>query len=315
MNILCKCLLGTLIMTGVFTSACAKGTDSPDVEYDIKADTFKCRDPFIYLHEPTGIYYLHVNGGGRISCYTSEDLQWWRYQGDSFVPDDEFWGKQDFWAPDMYEYKGKYYLFVTFSAPGRNRGTSILVANRPDGPYVPLTNEPITPADQMCLDGSLYIDEDGAPWLIYCREWLEAIDGEIYAAPLTDDLTALKDEPKLLFKASEASWVGDITSEGVTGKVTDAPFIIRDENNRLIMLWSSYKAENGSYAVGQAYSDDGVTGSWKQVGSPLISRGGHAMLFYTKAGRLMISYHSPNAAPSYLTLRKAYIYQGKILVN
>lgn len=312
---LCKCLFRVLLLLSVVTSACAKENGSPTVTYDIKAETLKCRDPFIYLHEPTGIYYLHVNGGGKISCYTSQDLQWWRYQGDSFVPTADFWGKQDFWAPDMYAYQGRYYLFVTFSAPNQKRGTSILVADHPEGPFTPLTNAPITPQDQMCLDGSLYVDEKGDPWLIYCREWLEAIDGEIYAAPLTDDLKALKEKPTLLFRASEAPWVGNITSGETTGKVTDAPFIIRQESNRLMMTWSSFRADNGRYAVGQAYSEGGVTGPWKQVASPLISGGGHAMLFYTKAKRLMISYHAPNSAPSYLTLRKAYIYQDKILVD
>ena len=64
---LCKCLFRVLLLLSVVTSACAKENGSPTVTYDIKAETLKCRDPFIYLHEPTGIYYLHVNGGGKIS--------------------------------------------------------------------------------------------------------------------------------------------------------------------------------------------------------------------------------------------------------
>ena len=71
------------------------------------------------------------------------------------------------------------------------------------------------------------------PWLLYCREWLEAIDGEVYAVRLTDDLKAMKGTPKLLFHASEAPWVGNITAQGVTGKVTDAPFVIRGEDSRV----------------------------------------------------------------------------------
>ncbi len=308
-------LLKTLLFLCLVVTACSKEESRAAVVYDIKAETLKCRDPFIYLHEPSGIYYLHVNGGGKIKCYTSPDLQNWRYECDSFIPEPDFWGKQDFWAPDMYEYKGRYYLFVTFSAQNAKRGVSVLESNRPEGPFFPLTNSPITPEDQMCLDGSLYIDEEGTPWMIYCREWLEAIDGEIYAAQMTKDLSALKGEPKLLFRASEAPWVGDITSGNVTGKVTDAPFIIRQESGRLIMTWSSFRADNGRYAVGQAYSEEGLLGPWYQVAAPLISGGGHAMFFKNKAGRLMTSYHAPNTAPSFLKIRKAYIYQDKLLVE
>lgn len=175
-------------------------------------------------------------------------MHWWRDEGDSFTPPHDFWGTQDFWAPDLYEYKGRYYLFVTFSAPDCNRGTSILVADHPAGPFEPLVNAPVTPKDQMCLDGSLYVDEDGCRRSI-AREWLEAIDGEVYAVRLTDDLKAMKGTPKLLFHASEAPWVGNITAQGVTGKVTDAPFVIRGEDSRLYMTWSSFRADNGRYAM------------------------------------------------------------------
>ena len=115
-------LLKTLLFLCLVVTACSKEESRAAVVYDIKAETLKCRDPFIYLHEPSGIYYLHVNGGGKIKCYTSPDLQNWRYECDSFIPEPDFWGKQDFWAPDMYEYKGRYYLFVTFSAQNAMRG-------------------------------------------------------------------------------------------------------------------------------------------------------------------------------------------------
>ena len=46
----------------------------------------------------------------------------------SFIAKSDFWGQQDFWAPDVYEYEGRYYLFTTFSNAGVKRGTSILVS-------------------------------------------------------------------------------------------------------------------------------------------------------------------------------------------
>ena len=151
--VLSFCLLVSLSACGGESGSSETG---PQTGFDVETESLKCRDPFIYWHEQTDCYYLHVNGGGKIKCYTSKDLHWWRDEGDSFTPPHDFWGTQDFWAPDLYEYKGRYYLFVTFSAPDCNRGTSILVADHPAGPFEPLVNAPVTPKDQMCLDGLLY---------------------------------------------------------------------------------------------------------------------------------------------------------------
>ncbi|WP_369805665.1 family 43 glycosylhydrolase [Bacteroides faecium] len=100
--------------------------------------------------------------------------------GYSFLPSAGFWGKEDFWAPDFYKYKDKYYLFITLSAPGVKRGTSILVSDRVTGTLQPLVNRAVTSQDWTCLDGSLYIDSEGASWIFYCREWVERRDSPEY---------------------------------------------------------------------------------------------------------------------------------------
>ena len=306
-----------LILGVVFLISTASRCNRPeeDTGYDIKASFLKCRDPFIYYHQPEQMYYLHVNGGGKLTYYVSKDLENWKFCGTSFSPDEDFWGKNDFWAPDLYEYKGKFYIFVTLSAPGTKRGTSVLVSDSPAGPFSPLVNKPVTPEGHQCLDGSLFIDTDGSPWLIYCREWLEVIDGQVCAMKLSDDLTHGVSEPVILFQASDAGWTGNITANGVTGKVTDAPFIYRKDDGKLVMLWSSFQSGTGRYAIGQAFSDGDITGPWIHDPEPVKVGGGHAMLFNNSFGQLMISYHSPNNAPSFLTLQKAYIYKGRVLID
>ena len=197
----------------------------------------------------------------------------------------------------------------------KNRGTSILVSDSPKGPFTPLVNKAITPSGWMCLDGSLYIDKEGNPWLLFCREWLEAIDGEIYAQRLAKDLKTTEGDPYLLFKASEAPWVGSITSSGVTGNVTDAPFIYRLDDGKLIMLWSSFRKTDGKYAIGQAVSASGdVLGPWVQEPETLNSDdGGHAMVFKDLKGRLMISYHAPNSQTEHPVITPIYIKDGKFV--
>lgn len=60
--VLSFCLLVSL-------SACGGGSGSsetgPQTGFDVETESLKCRDPFIYWHEQTDRYYLHVNGGGK----------------------------------------------------------------------------------------------------------------------------------------------------------------------------------------------------------------------------------------------------------
>ena len=323
-------ILSLLLLMGACIVSCSNddgqtsSTDPDEVggeSFTIPVSSLRLRDPFILVDKKTSMYYLHFNNNLKIRVYKSKDLSTWKDEGYSFISKPDFWGQQDFWAPDVYEYEGRYYLFATFSNAGVKRGTSILVSDSPKGPFTPLVNKAITPSGWMCLDGSLYIDKEGNPWLLFCREWLEAIDGEIYAQRLAKDLKTTEGDPYLLFKASEvhigseAPWVGSITSSGVTGNVTDAPFIYRLDDGRLIMLWSSFRKTDGKYAIGQAVSASGdVLGPWVQEPETLNSDdGGHAMVFKDLKGRLMISYHAPNSQTEHPVITPIYIKDGKFV--
>ncbi|PWG80628.1 glycoside hydrolase family 43 protein [Pararcticibacter amylolyticus] len=269
--------------------------DSTKLLYPIAYSSLSARDPFILADEETKTYYLHVNNKPSFKVYSSKDMVNWRDEGSSFNAASTFWGKEDFWAPDLYKYQGKYYMFATFSGTGSKRGTSILVADSPLGPFQPLVNNAVTPSSWMCLDGSLYVDGQNQPWIVFCHEWLEVTDGQVAAQKLSSDLKTTIGDPVVLFKASDAPWTGTISSQGVTGYVTDAPFLYKAKNGELLMLWSSY-TKAGKYAIGLARSESGtIAGPWTQDDQPLNDDdGGHAMIFTDFKGVLRISYHAPN---------------------
>jgi hypothetical protein len=60
------------------------------------------------------------------------------------------------------------------------------------------------------------------------------------------------------------------------------------------MLWSSFG--EGGYNLGVARSTSGkVTGPWEHDAEPLYrGDGGHAMIFRTFDGRMMLALHAPN---------------------
>lgn len=269
----------------------------------IKREDIQIRDPFVLANG--GKYYLYgtTDGdwrgerGSSFCCYTGDDLENWRGPVRAFVPPQDFWADRHFWAPEVYEYKKKFYMFATFKSSESCRGTQVLVSDSPEGPFVPHSSGAVTPADWECLDGTLYIDDANKPWMIFCHEWTQAGDGEICAMRLSSDLTHAVGKAKVLFRASEAPWVKGLEQNGKKLYITDGPFMYRTKKGSLLMMWSSI-SESG-YAIGIARSKSGdVTGEWSHEKKMLFSHGGgHGMLFRSFDGRLLAALHSPNESP------------------
>lgn len=271
----------------------------------LKNSDIHIRDPFVLSINEEKLYYLFgtvgpecwMNSASGTDYYTSNDLQNWEGPFPAFRPPADFWADRNFWAPEVHSYNGRYYMFMSFKAEGVCRGTQILAADDPKGPFLPIGNGPVTPRDWECLDGTLFVDDKFQPWIVFCHEWVQVGDGTICALPLTIDLTSAAGLPQLLFHASEALWAQEINSKGRKGYVTDGPWLHRLSNGELIMLWSSFGA--GGYTVGMALSESGgIVGPWKQLPAPLYAGdGGHCMTFRTFDGQLIIAYHRPNSSP------------------
>jgi len=262
------------------------------------------RDPYILALPSRKKYYLYGSIGQNVwngpaigfDVYESDDLEAWHGPIPCFRPPADFWSDHHYWAPEVYEWEGRYYMFASFKADGVPRVTGVLVADQPEGPF-DLWSRSLTPPGWECLDGTLYVDDHGDPWMIFCKEWVQVEDGEMYAVRLTPDLKGTIGEPMLLFRASEATWsVG--SGEQHSRYVTDGPFLYRMQNNELIMMWST-TGQDG-YTLGLARSVSGKPqGPWKQDDSPLFSEnGGHGMLFRTFEGRLFLTIHTPNDHPN-----------------
>lgn len=264
----------------------------------MKLQDIHIRDPFILLEG--GRYYLYGSRGNEawgkatgLDVYESDDLVSWSGPSVVFTPPEGFWADMHFWAPEVHQYHGKFYMFVSFKSETACRGTQILVADTPKGPFTLHSDGPVTPRDWECLDGTLYIDRDGKPYMVFCHEWLQVKDGEMCAVRLSDDLKQAVGEPFLLFLASEPDWA----LKDKTEFVTDGPWMYRTASGKLLMLWSS-SAANG-YVEAIAYSDNGdVTGRWQHQKQLLFDQdGGHGMIFTSKEGKLFFILHNPNNSP------------------
>lgn len=316
-------LLATFLFMG------CNSTSQNEVEkeqYTLSVDSIRIRDPFIHYNKERDLYFMPAHNGKGFKMYESRDLKNWKDLGSVFDADSSFWGKGDFWAPDLYFYNNNYYIIYTCTDSSGMRGSGILIGDKPDGPFTPLMNEPITPKEWMTLDGALYIDEAGDPWLLYCHEWVQIGDGQVIAQRLSKDLKSVAGEPISLFKASEAPWNIEIHSEpswniaerwNKSGRVTDGCFPI-EVDGKLYILWSSWvMRDKPNYTIGVAESETNkITGPWKQHKEPIIFEdGGHGMMFKDRDGQLMISHHAPNTGIERATIRPVTMENGIFVIK
>jgi len=269
----------------------------------IHTQDIQIRDPYIFCDHANKSYVMYgttdkdswQGAGVGFDAYFSDDLENWDGPVPVFRPEKDFWGKENFWAPEVHAYRGKYYMLATFKGSGRHRGTAILVSDSLRGPFVEHSQGAVTPPDWDCLDGTLYVDEEGIPWMVFCHEWTQIHDGTICAAQLSDDLTQTISEPILLFKASDSQWSQSYQWEGMEGFITDGPSFVK-HHDKLFMLWSSFY--QNEYSIGVATSESGsVLGPWKHHPAPIYLGGGHCMVFKDFTGSNRLSFHQPNNTP------------------
>ncbi len=269
-------------------------------------------DPWIVADRASGSYWLftrsepEMTGDKRlgIMAYRSGDLKRWQRGKVVFTLPPGTWANDGAWAPEVHRWRGRWYLFATFyndaaklpTVGGRRpvrRSTLIAVADTLGGPFRLLRGgAPVVDASVMTLDGTLHVDRNGKPWMVYAHEWVQIGDGTIEAVPLTGDLRAAG-VPRLLFRASEAPWVkrADPT-DPTAGNVTDGPELFRTRAGTLLMLWSSYDKDGYVQSVARSTSGD-IAGPWEQLPPLVRADSGHGMIFRRFDDTLMMVLHRP----------------------
>ena len=304
-----------IILLAGLLIACNMGLKAQDKTLSIQ-DVY-IRDPFILVDTSSCIYYMyrtamftHPDGHktGGVEVLKSKDLEHWSQPKQVLAIPDDNWSTGNIWAPEVHAYQGKYYLFANINSDivwQRKadtqqyilRGTQIFWADSPEGPFQAFGDRlPHTPIDQMALDGTLYV-ENGKPYMVYCHEWVQTVDGTMNLIPLKQDLSAPDGTDIRLFNASAAPWSTgtEVPHWKEKGHVTDGCFLYKTKTGKLLMIWSSFY--KGDYAIGIAESTTGrIIGPWKQQPEPFYAKnGGHGMLFKDLNGELCLILHGPNS--------------------
>lgn len=204
-------------------------------------------DPCV-LSTDDGFYLLSTGeapDGRKIPIYFSRDLIRWEFRAGAVVPGpDGSWNRRNFWAPELYEFEGRYYLYYTAMPDGtpKNIGNrvGVAVADHPSGPYEDLG----VVVPHGSIDGSVFTDHDGTRYLMYTTE-VENDSGFPQGQIVIDKLvspTAVEGKPIAI--VGQYGW-----QEGA--------YMIR-RNERYILFFSTGGWKGPGYCVRWAMADQPV---------------------------------------------------------
>ncbi|MFR1984222.1 MAG: family 43 glycosylhydrolase, partial [Christensenellaceae bacterium] len=216
-------------------------------------DVTNIGDPFVLRVGNT--YYLYATSFKDGFDYrTSSDLVHWSAPKKAYTAGERSFGYTDFWAPEVIEHEGRYLMHYT--ARRRSDDTLLIgvaAADRPEGPFVDVTDGPMFNFGYAAIDG--HVVRDGTEnYLFYSRDCSQNVvegrrESHIYAVRLDASLTRTLGEPVLLLKP-DCPW------ELVTGDTrwNEGPFVVKRDGIYYLMYSSGFFA-SPTYSTGYAVSD------------------------------------------------------------
>lgn len=274
----------------------------------------KMGDPFL-LHASDGRYYLYGTSlGDGFEAFVSDDLVTWDSCGQVYKGGaKEQWNVDCFWAPEVYERNGRYYMF--YSANWRENPTGeeenfkigVAVSEHPYGPFTDLMDRPIFNPPYPIIDANVYFDDEtGRCYLYYSRCcYKHSVESEVadslrkagvfdqieeswvYGVELKPDFSDIIGEPQLLLAPPtkltdrQSEWESRSATHGeVNRRWTEGSFIFRHGEDYYIM-YSANAYTGGYYAVGYAVGKSPLGPFRKADNNPVlqenVSKGGTVM--------------------------------------
>ena len=278
----------------------------------------------VSIHDPVmarqgDTYYLFSTGPG-ITFYSSKDLKNWRLRGRVF-PGNPAWAKQvapsfdgHLWAPDISLHEGKYYLYYSVSAFGRNTSAIGVTVNQtldPDSPVYKWEDQGIVirsvPGRDLwnAIDPNLVVDAQGTPWLSFGSFW-----SGLKLVKLAPDLKSIA-EPQEWHAIAKRERSVLVADDQAGPAEIEAPFIFRKgEYYYLFVSWDKCcRGKDSTYKLMIGRSKD-VRGPYVDKEGRDLAKGGGTLLLggdqdwpglghnsaYTFDGKDWLIFHAYEAA-------------------
>ncbi len=255
----------------------------------------RVHDPVMAKHNDT--YYLFCTGRG-ISVWSSTDLLSWEREQPVFSEAPQ-WALEavkgfrgHIWAPDISFFNGKYYLYYSVSAFGKNTSCIGLVTNPTLDPYDPdflwtdhgkvIQSFP-GKTNWNAIDPNLIVAEDGTPYLSFGSFWdgLKLVKMNKDATIPAEDINAI---PTIASRKKSSSNINppsiDNNPVDAGGNAIEAPFIFKKGDYYYLFASIDYccKGVNSTYKM--------IVGRSKTIPGPYLDKEGKNMA--TGGGSLLL---------------------------
>lgn len=244
------------------------------------------------VHDPVMIrqgstYYLFCTGFG-ISVFSSTDMKTWKKEKPVFAEAPQ-WAveaipgyKGHTWAPDISYHDGKYFLYYSVSAFGKNTSCIGLAVNKtldpssPDFKWQDLGKliQSVPGRDMWnAIDPNQVDDEQGNHWLTFGSFW-----NGMKLVKLNKDLTALA-QPEEWHTVASRPRDFKLADTAAGDAAIEAPFIIRkDQYYYLFVSWDyCCRGEKSDYKVVVGRSEK-ITGPYLDKGARPMTQNGGSLL-------------------------------------
>jgi arabinan endo-1,5-alpha-L-arabinosidase len=277
------------------------------------------------VHDPVMIrqnntYYLFCTGPG-IAVFSSKDMKNWRKERQVFAQTPEWVVKaiprfrgNSIWAPDISYHNGKYYLYYSVSAFGKNTSCIGVAVNKTlDSASADYKWEDLGKVVQSvpgrdlwnAIDPNLVIDDNETPWLLFGSFW----EG-MKMVKLNNDLATIA-QPEEWYTIAKRPREFGIADSLAGNAALEGPFIFRKDKYYYLFVSRDYccRGERSDYkvvvgrsekATGPFLDKDGV--DLAKNGGTLIIQGDNKEWFgaghnsaYTFDGKDYIIYHGYDA--------------------
>lgn len=287
-------------------------------------------DPYV-LKVKGGKYYMYGTGGGAkngFAAYSSADLVNWESTGQVYYAgNSNGWSDSTaawngaYWAPEVYEYKGKFYMFYSAQwkdNPNKeleNFRIGVAVADNPAGPFTDLSNKPVFDPGYPVIDANVLFDKNGRVYLYYSRccykhpvesevaawakekGWFDVVEESwVYGVELKPDFSGVIGEPVMLLRPpvkmddKQAEWESrSVTSKEINRRWTEGSVIFK-KGDTYYMMYSANYFGGKNYAVGYATSKSPLGPFTKAANNPVLQKNAEKGGVVTGTGHNSITY-------------------------
>lgn len=232
----------------------------------------------------------------------SRDLVNWANVGAVFEKRPE-WSVGSYWAPEIHEYKGKFFLYYVARKKDGPLSIAVATADKPTGPYTdhgPFISQPAGSIDPVAVD-----DENGKRYLIWKEDGNSRKEPTVlWIQALTADGLRVEGEKKEIIR-NDLPWEGN---------VVEGPFVIRAHGYFYLIYAANACCGNAChYGVGVARAKN-LLGPWeKDTRNVLVQENelwkcpGHGSIVKLDNGDFYFIYHAYNAKDSVFVGREAVL--------